>query len=108
MAAGASLSYAQPGGTPSDFGTDGGVQNLMRLLEDWTGDTLYYRGSLAPLWISRQARGSFKCCTNVFQPPTTLAFEHDTDFLDMTKQPPATPHITDVNITGFRQILRAQ
>jgi hypothetical protein len=104
VAAGTSLSYDRPAGTPTDFGTDGGVQNLMRLLEDWTGDTLYYRGSLAPLWISRQARGSFKCCRNVFKPPTTLVFEHDTDFLDMRKQPPATPHITDVNITGFRQI----
>ena len=108
VAAGTSLSYDRPGGTPTDFGTDGGVQNLMRLLEDWTGDTLYYRGSLAPLWISRQARGSFKCCSNVFTPPTTLVFEHDTDFLDMTKQPPATPHITDVNITGFRQIFSTQ
>ena len=108
VATGTSLSYDQPGGTPTDFGTDGGVQNLMRLLEDWTGDTLYYRGSLAPLWVSRQARGSYKCCLNVFKQPTTLAFEHDTDFLDMTKQPPGTPYISDVNITGFRQILRAQ
>ena len=33
VAAGTSLSYAQPSGTPADFGTDGGVQNLMRLLE---------------------------------------------------------------------------
>ena len=106
VAAGTSLSYAQPGGTPTHFGTDGGVQNLMRLLEDWTGDTLFYRGSLAPLWISRQARGSYKCCANVFQPPTTL--EHDADFLDMALQPPSTPHVTDVNITGFRQILTAQ
>ena len=108
VAAGTSLSYPQPGGTPIDFGTDGGVQNLLRLLEDWTGDTLYYRGSLAPLWISRQARGSYKCCTNVFKAPTTLAFEHDADFLDLTKQPPGTPTISDVNITGFRQILTTQ
>lgn len=108
VATGTSLSYPQPGGTPSDFGTDGGVQNLARLLEDWTGDTLYYRGSLAPLWISRQARGSYKCCTNVFVPPAALAFEHDADFLNMTLQPPRTPYTTDVNITGFRQIFRAQ
>ena len=109
VAAGTSRSYARPGGTPTDFGTDGGVQNLMRLLEDWTGDTLYYRGSLAPLWFSRQARGSYKCCTNnVFVPPTTLVFEHDADFLSMTKQPPGTPYISDINITGFRQILGAQ
>jgi len=92
----------------TNFNLDGGVQNLMRLLEDWSGDTLYYRGSLAPLWASRQARGSFKCCTNVFVPPTTLAFEHDTDFLDMSLVPPGTPRISDVNITGFRQILQTR
>ena len=94
VATGTSRSYARPGGTPIDFGTDGGVQNLLRLLEDWTGDTLYHLGSLAPLWISRQARGSYKCCINVFVPPATLAFEHDSDFLDMTKQPPGTPYIS--------------
>jgi hypothetical protein len=108
VATGTSLSYPKPGATPIAFGTDGGVQNLMRLLEDWSGDTLYYRGSLAPLWASRQARGSFKCCTNVFVPPTTLAFEHDTDFLDMSLVPPGTPRISDVNITGFRQILQTR
>lgn len=108
VGAGTSLSYAQPGGTPTDFGTDGGVQNLLRLLEDWTGDTLYYRGSLAPLWVSRQGRGSYKCCTNVFRPPTTLAFEHDADFLALATQPPGTPTLSDVNITGFRQILTTQ
>lgn len=108
VATGTSLSYTKPGATPITFGTDGGVHNLMRLLEDWSGDTLYYRGSLAPLWTSRQARGSFKCCTNVFVPPTTLAFEHDTDFLDMSLLPPGTPRISDVNITGFRQILQAR
>ena len=108
VAAGTSLSYAQPGGTPSRFGTDGGVQNLMRLLEDWTGETLYYRGALAPVWTSRQARGSYKCCTNVFVPPTTLAFEHDADLVDMAKQPPGAPYTSDINITVFRQLLRAQ
>jgi hypothetical protein len=108
VATGTSLTYPQPSGTPIHFGTDGSLENLMRLLENWTGDTLFYRGALAPLWTSRQARGSYKCCTNVFLPPTTLAFEHDTDFLNMSLLPPATPVITDVNITGFRQILRAQ
>ena len=52
-----------------------------------------------------EARGSYKCCLNVFVPPTTLAFEHDTDFLNMALQPPGTPYSSDVNITGFRQIL---
>ncbi len=39
VATGTSRNYARPGATPITFGTDGGVQNLTRLLEDWSGDT---------------------------------------------------------------------
>ena len=107
-ATGTSLSFSDPG-SATGFGTDGGLQNLLRLVENWSGQTLAYRGSLAPLWISRQARGTYKCCGgNVFVAPSTLDFQHDADFLNLTTQPPATPQITDVNITGFRQILQAQ
>jgi len=108
VATGTSLNFPQPGDA-NGFGTDGGLHNLLRLLEDWTGQTLGYRGSLAPLWTSRQARGTYKCCGgNVFVPPSALAFEHDADLLDLASQPPAAPETTDVNITGFRQLLGTQ
>ncbi len=51
---GTTLNFPQPTGTPSNFGTDGGVPNLLRFLESWSGDDLWYRGSLGIL--SRAAR----------------------------------------------------
>ena len=102
---GTSLNFPRPSGTPSNFGTDGGIPNFLRFLERWSGDDIYYRGSLAVLFTSRQGRGTFKCCTNVYSAPRRN-FEHDTDFLDLSLLPPHTPFLTDVNITGFTNVIR--
>ena len=105
---GTSLNFPQPSGTPTDFGTDGGIPNVLRFLEHWTGTTINYRGSLGVLFTSRQGVGTFKCCTNVYSPPTRN-FTHDNDFFDLSLLPPHTPFLTDVNITGFQHvILRTQ
>ena len=85
-------------------GTDGGIPNFLRFLEWWVGHDLYYRGSLAVLFTSRQGRGTFKCCTNVYSAPTRN-FEHDADFLDLSLMPPRTPYLIDVNITGFINVI---
>ena len=107
VAAGKTLSFVRPvvGGVPNDFGTDGGVHNFLRYLEDWNGQTLNYRGSIVSLWISRQAIGTYKCCTNVYGPPTR-AYTFDTNFLLPSLLPPGTPMFRDVNTLTFRQILR--
>jgi hypothetical protein len=106
---GTTLNFPRPAGAPGDFGTDGGVPNLLRFLEDWntTAQTINFRGSVAVLFVSRQGRGTFKCCNNVYRGPIRV-FQFDTDFLDLNLLPPATPMLTDVNITGFTQIIRPQ
>src|SRR5439155_21521741 len=91
-------------GTPSsDFGTDGGVQNFLRLLESWNGRTLGYRGSLVSLYYSQYATGVFKCCQSVYQAPNRN-FSFDTDFQNFALLPPGTPNFEDVVNVGFRQI----
>ncbi|HTC78778.1 MAG TPA: hypothetical protein VK657_09185, partial [Terriglobales bacterium] len=91
-------------GTPSsDFGTDGGVQNFLRLLESWNGRTLGYRGSLVSLYYSQYATGVFKCCQSVYQAPNRN-FSFDTDFQTFALLPPGTPNFEDVVNVGFRQI----
>ena len=57
--------------TDYPFGTDGGVGNFLRFLEDWkTESTLNYGGSLVSLYYSTYNTGIFKCCTySVYQPP---------------------------------------
>ncbi len=67
--------------------------------------TLNYRGSIVSFFTSRQAVGSFKCCTNVYGAPTR-GFNFDTDFLLPSLLPPGTPMFRDVNTLTFRQLLR--
>ena len=87
-----------------DFGTDGGAHNFLRYIEKWNG-TLSYRGSIVSFYRSRQAVGTYKCCTNVYGPPTR-GYNFDSDFLIPTKLPPGTPMFRDINTLTFRQLLR--
>ena len=107
VAAGKGLSFVKPtvGTVPNDFGTDGGVHNFLRYLENWNGNSLWYNGSLVSLWINRQAIGTYKCCTNVYSPPVRV-YSFDTNFLLPTLLPPGTPMFRDINTLTFRQILR--
>jgi hypothetical protein len=89
---------------PEDFGTDGGVHNFLRLLENWNNVNLYYEGSLADFYYSRQATGVYKCCTTVYNPPNR-DYSFDTEFENINTIPPGTPHFTDVNALGFQQDL---
>ena len=105
---GSALHFPQISGNPLAFGTDGGVRHKMRTLEDWNSADLNYVGSLAVLFTSRQATGTFKCCDNVFEEPKGWNITHDADFLNPALLPPATPFLlTDVTITGFTQVIRS-
>src|SRR5262249_21752930 len=106
--AGKTPSFPQPTwGAAQDFGTDGGVHNFLRYIENWgNGSTLWYRGSLASFYYSRQATGTFKCCTMVYSPPTR-SYNFDADFLTPSLLPPQTPAFRDLNTLGFVQITAA-
>jgi hypothetical protein len=86
-----------------DFGTDGGAHNFLRYLENWGGQTLNYRGSIVSLYVNQQASGTYKCCTNVYSPPSR-GYNFDTEFLQIQLLPPKTPRFHDINITGFTQM----
>jgi type II secretory pathway pseudopilin PulG len=107
VVSGKSLSFPRPTSwSPyQDFGTDGGAHNFLRYIESWSGATLNYRGSLVSFYTSRQATGTYKCCTNVYSAPTR-GYNFDTDFLLPSLLPPGTPMFRDVNTLTFRQILR--
>src|SRR5208283_1973619 len=102
--AGKGVSFAQPAGTGQDYGTDGGVHNFLRYIEDWSNAQLNYRGSIVSLYFNRQATGTFKCCTTVYSPPGR-GYNFDTTFLNPTLLPPRTPLFRDINTTGFTRLL---
>jgi hypothetical protein len=105
IATGKNINFPTVGaaGVPQDFGTDGGVHNFLRYLENWGGQTLNYRGSMASLYYSQYGTGVFKCCGTVYSPPTRN-YAFDTDFLDLSKMPPGTPKFRDVVNVGFQQV----
>jgi hypothetical protein len=105
IASGKNINFPQPGfaGVPQDFGTDGGVHNFLRYLENWGGQTLNYEGSMVSLFYSQYATGVFKCCGTVYSPPTR-AYAFDTEFLNLDKLPPGTPKFRDVVNVGFQQV----
>jgi hypothetical protein len=88
----------------ADNGSDGGVHNFLRYLEDWGGQTLFYTGSLVSMHYNRQATGIFKCCGTVYSPPTR-GYQFDVDFLNPTLLPPRTPMFRDINTTGATILL---
>ena len=104
VAAGKGISFPQPPGTGQDFGTDGGVHNFLRYIENWGGAALNYRGSIVSLYYDRQATGVFKCCSTVYSPPNR-GYVFDTDFLTPALLPPRTPMFRTVNTIGFTQYL---
>jgi hypothetical protein len=102
-----SFTYPTAGSPHFLFGTDGGAGNFLRLLEHWNTDgvSINYRGSIISLYYSRQATGTFKYNSNVYN-YGDRNFTFDTDFRSPTLLPPGTPMFRDINTLTFRQILR--
>ena len=100
---GKGIAFAQPSGTATDFGTDGGAHNFLRYLE--SGQAVNYRGAIATFYYNRQAVGTYKCCATVYGAPTRN-YAFDTDFLDPALLPPLTPVFRDLNALGFWQETR--
>jgi hypothetical protein len=108
IAAGKTISFPRPGANYSqDFGTDGGLHNFLRYIENWGGQTLNYQGSLVSLFYSQYATGTFKCCSTVYSPPTR-AYSFDQMFLNPANLPPGTPMFEDINNLSYRQDFTAR
>jgi hypothetical protein len=98
------MNFPQPiWGASQDFGTDGGVHNFLRYLENWGGQTLWYKGSLVSLYYATYDTGVFKCCTTVYSPPTRN-YSFDSDFTTPSGLPPGTPLFRDVDNLSYRQL----
>lgn len=83
------------GNTNSQDGNySGGLENLPRFLEKWSGKTFAYRGSMVDLWFSEQATGLWSYGSYYTAPYRDWAF--DPDLLDPAKLPPGTPLINAV------------
>jgi len=81
------------GNTTTSLGNyNGGLENLPRFLENWSGVNFVLRGSIINLWESRQAIGSWHYGSPVYNAPNRV-WSYDTDFDDPANLPPGTPRV---------------
>jgi Tfp pilus assembly protein PilX len=104
VAGGKNINFPQPSwGAAQDFGTDGGVHNFLRYLENWSGQSFNYKGSIVSLYYATYATGIYKCCTTVYEAPTRDDV-FDLDFETPSGLPPGTPMFRDVETLSYRQL----
>jgi hypothetical protein len=112
--AGKGIPFPQPAGEVQDFGTDGGLHNFLRYLENWgtgspfspggNGVPLNYEGSLVSFYYNRQGIGLYKGGPSYSPPDRNYVF--DTTFTNGPQWlPPRTPTLRTVNTIGFSQML---
>jgi Tfp pilus assembly protein PilX len=109
IAAGKTIPFPQPGWAGQDFGTDGGMHNFLRYLENrgYNGATVNYAGSLISMYYSQYATGNFKCCNVVYGAPQRNYF-FDTQFLNPNNLPPGTPMFQDVVSLSYHESFTPQ
>ncbi|HEY3296255.1 MAG TPA: hypothetical protein VGL38_12575 [bacterium] len=88
--------------TPNGGTYSGGLENIFRFLESWSGVTVTFRGSIIDLWFSRLATAPWGQ-GNVYNPPNRN-WGYDTDLLSPTNWPPGAPKVHTVQRGTWRQI----
>ncbi len=78
----------------------GGAENLIRLLEDWSGQILTFQGSLTSLWQSQIAASPW---SDSYYVPPTRNFSFDPDLYDFSNMPPGTPTVRAFIRWGWKQ-----
>jgi hypothetical protein len=71
----------------------GGAENFPRFLEDWSGKTFTYNGSMVVMFDSAIAQGEWRgtgSSIGIYNPPLRN-WTFDTNFRDPSKLPPGTP-----------------
>jgi hypothetical protein len=81
------------GNVPSDSNNySGGVENYLRLLENWSGVDLYYNGSMVEMFQSQIGNAPWPGTGTIYNPPTRV-WAFDTNFSNPSTLPPLTPKV---------------
>jgi hypothetical protein len=105
VAAGKNINFPSAGlaWQNGDWGTDGGVHNFLRLLENWGGQSLNYKGSLVNLYYSTYATGTDKNGNGTVYSPPIRNYIFDPLFSQPQNLPPGTPMFRDVDNLSYQQ-----
>jgi hypothetical protein len=72
----------------------GGVENAIRVLENWSGKSITFNGALAVLFHSARANSPWGGA-DVYSPPTRK-FSYDWKFSQLSTLPPGTPEVRTI------------
>ena len=78
----------------------GGLENFIRLLENWTGQTLTYNGSVIVMFPSQYATNHWIAPGTYYNAPTR-AWAFDVNFLKQSGIPPIAPRLTVLQRSGW-------
>jgi hypothetical protein len=81
----------------------GGVENYIRLLEDWSTKRLTYYGSIINVYASQQSTAHWQTTGNYYNAPARNWY-FDVNFRDPRKLPPGTPVIRSLKRGQWVQI----
>ena len=81
----------------------GGMENFIRLLENWSGRRLTYYGSLINLFESQQGTAPWQNTGNYYNAPTRNWY-FDINFRDPNKLPPGTPVTRSLKRGAWAQV----
>ena len=109
IAAGKSIPFPKPSWGGADMGTDGGMHNFLRYLEDRgaNSSTVNYAGSMISMYYSQYDTGIFKCCNSTYGAPKRNYF-FDTLFLNPANLPPGTPMFQDIVSLSYHETFTPQ
>ncbi len=79
---------------------NGGLENLPRFLENWSAQTLTYRGSIVNMWLSEETSGLW---SGTYYTPPQRDWQFDTDLNDINNLPPGTPTVRAFIRWGWKQ-----
>ena len=105
VAAGKSIPFPQPAWGGQDFGTDGGMHNFLRYLEDrgrgWRDRELCWFADQHVLFAVRY--GQFQVLQRGVRTRRTRNYFFDTQFLNPNNLPPGTPMFQDIVSLSYHQ-----
>jgi Tfp pilus assembly protein PilX len=85
--------------TATDY--NGGLENLPRFLENWSGTDFAYKGSMINLWNSVQANAPWSY--GIYYEAPNRVWSYDSDLDDPSLLPPETPTFRVFQRTGWKQ-----
>jgi hypothetical protein len=82
----------------------GGMENFIRLLEDWSASTMWYNGSLIKMFPSQYATSRWPGPGTVYNYPANNHYYWNLTYASPTGIPPLTPSLDTITLTQWQTL----